>query len=312
MKLVTFTAADAEGDRLGLLDGEAIVDLNASAANLGRAFPATMLALIASGDGERQVADLLAAAGEGAVRVALAEARLRPPIPRPGKIIGVGLNYVEHVDESARTLDTDKELPERPVLFDKPATAVVGPEGAVIHDARLTAQLDWEVELAVVIGRTARGVPAAEALSYVFGYSIINDISARDQRRSGQWFFSKGQDSYAPFGPILVAASGLPEPQDTRLRLRVNGETRQDSSTRHMLFKIPDLIADISSGMTLEPGDVIATGSPSGVGAGMVPQQFLWPGDTVEAEIDGIGLLRNFVVAAEDMAELSVAEAACG
>ncbi|MBS1893981.1 MAG: fumarylacetoacetate hydrolase family protein [Actinobacteria bacterium] len=296
MKLVTFTTADVKGDRIGLLEGEEIVDLTTSAAMLSLPFPATMLELIAAGDGERQVAEVVDAAGDSVAWLALAEATLRPPIPRPGKIIGVGLNYVEHVDESSRTLDTAKELPERPVLFDKPATAVVATEGEILHDGRLTAQLDWEVELAVVIGRTARRVAAADALDHVFGYSIINDISARDQRRSGQWFFSKGQDTYAPFGPVLVTAAELGDPQDVNLRLRVNGQTKQDSNTRHMLFKVRQLIEDISSGVTLEPGDVIATGSPAGVGAGMVPQQFLQPGDTVEAEIDGIGVLRNFVV----------------
>lgn len=309
MKLVTFTTADVKGDRIGLLEGEEIVDLTTSAGMLNLPFPATMLELIAAGDGERQVAEIVDAAGDSVVWLALAEATLRPPIPRPGKIIGVGLNYVEHVDESSRTLDTAKELPERPVLFDKPATAVVATEGEILHDGRLTAQLDWEVELAVVIGRTARRVAAADALEYVFGYSIINDISARDQRRSGQWFFSKGQDTYAPFGPVLVTAAELGDPQDVNLRLRVNGQTKQDSNTRHMLFKIRQLIEDISSGVTLEPGDVIATGSPAGVGAGMVPQQFLQPGDTVEAEIDGIGVLRNFVVDATSEAATASSEA---
>lgn len=296
MKLLTFTAADAGGDRIGLLEGEEIVDLTTSASKLDMPFPASMLALIATGEGEAKVAELIEAAAGSTDRLSLAEATLRPPIPRPGKIVGVGLNYVEHVDESSRTLDTDKDLPERPVLFDKPATAVVATEGEILHDGRLTAQLDWEVELAVVIGRAARRVAAADALGHVFGYSIVNDISARDQRRSGQWFFSKGQDTYAPFGPLIVTASEFGDPQDVGLRLRVNGETRQDSNTRHMLFKVGELIADISSGMTLEPGDVIATGSPAGVGAGMTPPRFLQPGDTVEAEIDGIGVLRNLVV----------------
>jgi 2-keto-4-pentenoate hydratase/2-oxohepta-3-ene-1,7-dioic acid hydratase in catechol pathway len=309
LKLLTFTALGAAGDRLGLLEGEEILDLTTTAVALGRPFPSSLKALIADGDAEAQVTALRDAAGDLAARLALSEATLRPPIPRPGKLIGIGLNYVEHVDESSRTLDTDKDLPERPVLFDKPATAVVATEGEILHDARLTAQLDWEVELAVVIGRTARGVAAADALDHVFGYSIVNDISARDQRRSGQWFFSKGQDTYAPFGPLLVTAAELGDPHDVALRLRVNGETRQESNTRHMLFKIPELIADISSGMTLEPGDVIATGSPAGVGAGMVPQQFLQPGDTVEAEIDGIGLLRNFVVDAADRSPAAAGEA---
>jgi 2-keto-4-pentenoate hydratase/2-oxohepta-3-ene-1,7-dioic acid hydratase in catechol pathway len=213
---------------------------------------------------------------------------------RPGKIIGVGLNYTEHVAESARALDTSHELPQRPVLFSKPATAVIGPGEPVLHDASLTSQLDWECELAVVIGRTARKVSAEDALDFVFGYSIVNDISARDQRRSGQWFYSKGQDSYAPFGPAV--RTDVPDPHDLDLSLRVNGEVKQQSNTRYMLFSVPELIADITAGMTLEPGDVIATGSPAGVGASFTPQQFLWPGDVVEATVEGIGTLRNPVV----------------
>ncbi|MBB5895136.1 fumarylacetoacetate hydrolase family protein [Kutzneria kofuensis] len=225
----------------------------------------------------------------------LSEVTLHAPL-RPGKIVGIGLNYTEHVAESARTLDTDKELPQRPVLFGKPATAVVGPDEPIQHDGNLTQQLDWECELAVVIGRTARRVRAEDALSYVFGYSIMNDISARDQRRSGQWFFSKGQDSYAPFGPAIRTADEIPDPHDLDLSLRVNGEVKQKSNTRYMLFRVPELIADISSGMTLEPGDVISTGSPAGVGASFTPQQFLRPGDVVEASIQNIGTLRNPVV----------------
>lgn len=212
---------------------------------------------------------------------------------RPGKIVGVGLNYVEHVEESSRSLDTARELPDRPVLFGKPATAVVGPGEPILHNAALTSQLDWECELAVIIGRRAWQVTEEEAMSYVAGFSIVNDISARDQRRSGQWFFSKGQDSYAPLGPCVVTADEIADPHNLDLSLTVNGEIRQKSNTRHMLFRIPRLIADITSGMTLEPGDVIATGSPSGVGAGMTPPQFLRPGDLVEATIAGIGTLAN-------------------
>jgi 2-keto-4-pentenoate hydratase/2-oxohepta-3-ene-1,7-dioic acid hydratase in catechol pathway len=232
---------------------------------------------------------------ETGVRHPLGAVRLHAPL-RPGKIVGIGLNYTEHVAESARTLDTDKELPQRPVLFGKPATAVVGPDEPIRHNGDLTQQLDWECELAVIIGRTARRVRPEDALDHVFGYSIMNDISARDQRRSGQWFFSKGQDSYAPFGPAARTADELTDPHDLDLSLRVNGEVKQKSNTRYMLFRIPELIADISSGMTLEPGDVISTGSPAGVGASFTPQQFLRPGDVVEATVQHIGTLRNPVI----------------
>lgn len=216
---------------------------------------------------------------------------------RPGKLIGVGLNYVEHVEESSRSLDTDKNLPTRPVLFSTPGTAVIGPDEPILHNSELTEQLDWECELAVIIGDIAKSVTEDDAMNHVFGYSIVNDISARDQRRSGQWFFSKGQDSYKPFGPMVVTADELGDPHTLQLSLTVNGEQRQNGNSRHMLFKIPQLIADITSGVTLEPGDIIATGSPQGVGAAMTPPTYLTPGDVVAATIEKIGTLANPVKA---------------
>lgn len=293
MKLLTFASSD--GPRLGALrDAEHVVDVVATARSRGGDAPRTLLEVITAGDEAlAQIADLLKG---DAVTLPITDLTWLPPIPRPGKLIGVGLNYTEHVAESARTLDTAKELPDRPVLFDKPSTAVVGHEGEIRHDGRLTSQLDWECELAVVIGKHARRVAPEDAYDHVFGYSIVNDISARDQRRGGQWFFSKGQDTYAPFGPVVVPARDIGDPMDLDVRLTVNGDEKQNANTRFMLFRIPQLIADISSGMTLEPGDVIATGSPSGVGAGFDPPQFLAPGDVVEASIAGIGTLRNRVV----------------
>jgi 2-keto-4-pentenoate hydratase/2-oxohepta-3-ene-1,7-dioic acid hydratase in catechol pathway len=277
MLLVTFSVADA-APRLGVLAEHSVLPVEG---------PTDMLSFIEA------VPDL--ASVRCGAPIPLEAVRLRAPF-RPGKIIGVGLNYVEHVEESHRSLDTAKELPDRPVLFSKPATAVVGPGEPILHNGDLTQQLDWECELAVVIGRTARRVPRERALSYVFGYSVMNDISARDQRRGGQWFFSKGQDSYAPFGPAVRTADELPDPQSLSLGLKVNGEVKQKGSTAHMLFSVATLIADITSGMTLEPGDVISTGSPQGVGAALNPPQFLQPGDIVEATVEGIGTLRNPVV----------------
>ncbi|MFB7471377.1 fumarylacetoacetate hydrolase family protein [Kitasatospora sp. NPDC056184] len=298
MRLLTFRTPGTDDPRLGaLLDGDRVADLSALAAAAGADLPGDLLGLIRAGDRALATARALAdaAAGEAASLPALTEVTLSAPL-RPGKIVGVGLNYVEHVAESHRTLDTERELPDRPVLFSKPSTAVTGPGQPIRHNADLTEQLDWECELAVVIGAPAFRVAEADAWRHVFGYSIVNDISARDQRRSGQWFFSKGQDTFAPFGPVVVTADEIPDPQRLDLSLRVNGELRQRSNTRHMLFGIARLIADISSGVTLEPGDVIATGSPSGVGAGMVPPQFLQPGDLVEATVEGIGTLANPVV----------------
>lgn len=300
MRLLTFTTtADDSVERLGVEADGLVVDLAALADRAGVHLPHDLLSFIQAGPAARDTARRLleadpAGRSAGAVH-RLDEVTLRAP-HRPGKIIGVGLNYVAHVEESSRSLDTDKERPPRPVLFSKPATAVTGPGQPILHNAGLTTQLDWECELAVVIGRTAFRVSEEEAYDHVFGYGIVNDISARDQRRSGQWFFSKGQDSYAPFGPVVVTADEITDPMALDLSLRVNGVTKQQSNTRHMLFPIARLIADISSGMTLEPGDVIATGSPSGVGAGMVPPEFLVPGDTVEATVELIGTLTNPVV----------------
>jgi 2-keto-4-pentenoate hydratase/2-oxohepta-3-ene-1,7-dioic acid hydratase in catechol pathway len=298
MRLITFSHRNS-APRLGARIDDLVVDLGALAAQAGVDLPPDLLSLIQAGQPALAAAQALLD-GDPATRPAgsvhpLAEVTLQAPL-RPGKIVGVGLNYVEHVEESSRSLDTAKELPDRPVLFGKPATAVTGPGQPILHNADLTKQLDWECELAVVIGRTASRVSEEDAWDHIFGYSIMNDISARDQRRSGQWFFSKGQDSYAPFGPAVVTADEIPDPLSLDVSLRVNGVVMQDSNTRHMLFSIPRLIADISSGMTLEPGDVISTGSPSGVGAGMVPPQFLNPGDLVEATIEAIGTLTNPVV----------------
>ncbi|WP_327733807.1 fumarylacetoacetate hydrolase family protein [Streptomyces nojiriensis] len=298
MRLVSYTLDDASV-RLGAQVDDLVVDLATLARRAGVQLPPDLLSLIRAGAAAQEAARGLLAAGPAAwpaEAVHRIEAvSLRAPL-RPGKIIGVGLNYIEHVEESSRSLDTDKDLPPRPVLFGKPATAVTGPGQPILHNADLTTQLDWECELAVVIGRPAFRVSEDDAYDHIFGFSIVNDISARDQRRSGQWFFSKGQDSYAPFGPVVVTRDAIPDPMALDLSLRVNGVTKQKSNTRHMLFPIARLIADISSGMTLEPGDVIATGSPSGVGAGMVPPEFLHPGDTVEATVEGIGTLTNPVV----------------
>jgi 2-keto-4-pentenoate hydratase/2-oxohepta-3-ene-1,7-dioic acid hydratase in catechol pathway len=292
MLLITFSTNDGPR-RLGVQDGETVVDVAALAAHTGATVPADMLSLIY--EGTAGIASLLDSPVVQRFSRPVSDVTRHAPF-RPGKIIGVGLNYTEHVAESARTLDTDKELPQRPVLFSKPATAVVGPGEPILHNANLTNQLDWECEVAVIIGRTAKKVTAEEALDYVFGYSIVNDISARDQRRGGQWFFSKGQDSYAPFGPAVRTADDLTNPHDLDLSLRVNGEVKQKSNSRYMLFKIPELIADITSGLTLEAGDVIATGSPAGVGASFTPQQFLVPGDVVECTVESIGTLSNPVI----------------
>lgn len=302
MRLVTYRPRiDAEA-RLGALVDGLVVDLAKLGAVHGIAIPSTMLPFIDLGPVAVKVATALIdkVAGDWPIDAAvpLANVKLLAPIPRPRKnIFGIGLNYLEHVAESASALDTSPELPKKPVIFSKPPTSVIGPDEPILHNAKITQQLDWEVELAAIIGSTAKGVARADALTHVFGYSVLIDMSARDNRRAGQWIYSKGQDSFAPMGPCIVTADEIPDPQTLDLWLTVNAVEKQRSNTSHMLFKVDELIADISMGITLEPGDIIATGTPAGVGAGMNPQEWLWPGDVIECAVEGIGRLRNPVVA---------------
>jgi 2-keto-4-pentenoate hydratase/2-oxohepta-3-ene-1,7-dioic acid hydratase in catechol pathway len=302
MRLVTYRANVEAAARLGAVVDDMVVDVERIGAAAGVALPASMLDLIDLGPPattalKKILSDKASQWPVGAV-LPLANVKLLAPIPRPRKnIFGIGLNYVEHVAESSRALDTAKELPKQPVIFSKPPTSVIGPDDAIEHNKAITQQLDWEVELAVVMGRTARRVSEAQALDFIFGYSVMIDVSARDNRRAGQWIYSKGQDTYAPFGPCIVTSDEIGDPHGLDLWLTVNGVEKQRSNTRHMLFKVPLLIADISAAITLEPGDIIATGTPDGVGAGRTPQEWLWPGDVVEAEVAGIGRLRHPVVA---------------
>ncbi|MEN2976381.1 fumarylacetoacetate hydrolase family protein (plasmid) [Tistrella bauzanensis] len=300
MKLVTYDRDGAA--RLGAVAADQIVDLAMLADAAGETLPCAMIDLIALGEDGLASARRLMAAHDGNWPAGTARpiegARLLAPIPRlPKGVIGVGLNYAEHVEESSRTMDTARERPSHPVIFFKPPTAVVGHEAPILHNAAQTRQMDWESELGVVIGRTCRNVGTDAAMGMVFGYTCVNDISARDLRHGGQWCFAKGQDSFAPMGPCIVTADEIPDPHTLRIGLRVNGVTKQDGNTGQMIFRVPDLIAHLSSGITLEPGDVIATGSPSGVGISFTPPQFLQPGDVVEVEVEGIGVLRNPVVA---------------
>ena len=302
MRLATYRSSVVDAARLGALQGDEIVDVQRFAALHGVALPACMLSLIDLGPSAWRALRQLLDAAEGnwpaGCSVPVTNVQLLAPIPRPRKnIFGIGLNYVEHVAESSQSLDTSSDLPKQPVIFSKPPTTVVGPGDPIRHDARITRQLDWEVELAVVIGRRASGVSVEGALRHVFGYSVMIDISARDCRRAGQWIYSKGQDSYGPFGPCIVTADEIPDPQCLDLWLTVNGVMKQKSNTRHMLFKVDQLVADISAGITLEPGDIIATGTPAGVGAGRTPQEWLVPGDVVVACVEGIGQIRHPVVA---------------
>lgn len=301
MRLVTYRPRVDAAGRLGAIVGDFVVDLERLAAARGAVLPATMLEFIDLGPVAVRAASALIEAGEWPVGTAvpLANVKLLAPIPRPRKnIFGIGLNYIDHVAESAAALDTSADLPRQPVIFSKPPTTVCGPGDPILHDTSITQQLDWEVELAAIIGTTAKRVAREDALAHVFGYTVLIDMSARDCRRAGQWIYSKGQDTYAPMGPCIVTADEIPDPQTLELWLTVNGVEKQRNNTSHMLFKVDELIADISKGITLEPGDIIATGTPEGVGAGRTPQEWLWPGDTVECGVEKIGTLRNPVVAA--------------
>jgi 2-keto-4-pentenoate hydratase/2-oxohepta-3-ene-1,7-dioic acid hydratase in catechol pathway len=299
MRLVTYDSRGAP--RLGAVIDDAVVDLLELAAAAGETLPADMLSFIeASPEALEKAKRLLASHGSSfASRTPLASAKLLAPLQRtPKGVIGIGLNYAEHVAESSRTMETQKELPTHPVIFIKPSTSIIGPGDAIVHNPAITQMLDWEAELGAVIGRRCRNAGEDEAMAYVFGYTCVNDVSARDCRHGGQWTFAKGQDTFAPMGPWIVTADEIADPHDLRIGLTLNGVQKQDSNTRYMIFKIPRLIAHLSSAMTLEPGDVIATGTPEGVGISFRPPQFMKAGDEVEISIEGVGRLRNPVAAA--------------
>jgi len=226
----------------------------------------------------------------------VAEVRLLAPLTPPKNVMCIGRNYADHAAEIARARQTDEKLPEFPVVFTKAHTAICGPDDVVRLDPAISAQYDYEAELAVVVGRRCRDVAEADALDVVFGYTCMNDVTARDvQKAHQQWFKGKSLDGTCPLGPWIVDAGEIPDPQALRIEMRVNGERRQSASTGKMIFSVSRLIATLSRGMTLEPGDVIATGTPEGVGIGMDPPRFLADGDELEVEIERIGVLRNAI-----------------
>jgi len=299
MKLLTYKTKNTE-PRLGFLHNNLIIDMEDFGEISNFPLPIDMLDLIDLGfEIIEEITEMIKETREidfEQIGYSFDEVEILAPIQRPRKnIIGIGLNYTEHVAESARTLDTTGKLPQKPIIFSKPPTAVTGPNTEILLNPKLTQQLDWEVELAVVIGEFGKYVPKENALDYVFGYTVINDISARDCRREGQWIVSKGQDTFAPMGPYLVTKDEIPNPHNLNLTLKVNGVEKQNSNTKFMLFNINDLIEDLSTVFTLEPGDIIATGTPAGVGAGRNPQEGMWEGDVVEATVEGIGTIVNTV-----------------
>ena len=311
MRLVTYRRG-ASKPKLGARVGEVVYDLHALAGDLARergamrrgrgGFPRTMLELIQGGPEALTAAREALAHGEALVRshgvdglvtrklgVPVAKARLEAPIPRPARnVFCLGRNYKEHATERGA------EAPPHPVYFTKVPESVLAPGGKVVHH-EATKELDYEVELTAIIGAAGRDIPRARALSHVFGYTIINDVTARDlQKRHGQWFKGKTLDTFCPMGPEIVTADEIPDPQALAITLRVNGETRQSSHTSKMIFPVDECIAVLSEGFTIRPGDVIATGTPEGVGA--ATGKFLKSGDRMQAEVEKIGVLENRVV----------------
>lgn len=299
MKLLTYKTQDTE-PRLGFIHNNQVIDMEDFGEISNFPLPDNLLDLIDMGfELVEELNDMIAETEQSffdEIAYEMDEVTFLAPIPKPRKnIIGIGLNYTEHVAESARTLDTTGKLPQKPIIFSKPPTTVTATNTEIIKNTKLTEQLDWEVELAVVIGKKGKYVPKADAMDYVFGYTVINDISARDCRREGQWIVSKGQDTFAPMGPILVTKDEIENPHNLNLSLKVNGVEKQNSNTKFLLFNINDLIEDLSIVFTLEPGDIIATGTPAGVGAGRNPQEWLYDGDIVEATVEGIGTIVNTI-----------------
>ncbi|CAN5767104.1 hypothetical protein BH24CHL5_BH24CHL5_13580 [soil metagenome] len=298
MNLATFRRQADDEPRLGVVLGSSLIEVSA----LGAGLPASMAGLLA--DWPAGLAALHAALGSAGASaagraVALDEIEFLAPVPRPGKIVAAGVNYRSHGDEQA------KAPPDHPVLFAKLPTSVIGQGAEIRWSPELTQAVDFEAELAVVIGRRCRRVGEAQALDHVAGYTCLNDVSARDLQYSDKQFVrGKSLDTFCPMGPWLVPAGDVPDPQALRVRCLVNGVVMQDASTAEMVFSVAQLISFCSQAFTLEPGDVIATGTPAGVGWFREPKQMLKNGDEVVVEIEGIGRLANVCREERDSADL--------
>jgi len=299
MRLLTFRPRRGGTPRVGVLLGDSqVIDVGDAARRARQPLPfdaADMLSLIGSGKAGLAALRKLVRGYSGKPSP-LTAVRLMAPIPRPRKnVFCVGWNYLEHFEEGARARPQVQEMPAHPAFFTKAATTVNGPLDPIPLHPGVTARLDWEVELGVIIGRGGRDIAEADALKHVFGYTVINDVSAREvQRQHGQqWFKGKSLDGTCPMGPWIITADELPDPQALRLTCRLNGVVKQDSNTRFMYFRIPRIIAELSAGLTLEAGDIISTGTPAGVGHARTPPEFMKAGDVLETEVEGVGLLRN-------------------
>jgi 2-keto-4-pentenoate hydratase/2-oxohepta-3-ene-1,7-dioic acid hydratase in catechol pathway len=297
LRLVTFSPAAAEAPRLGAVTAQGrVIDLGATARESGMrlAFdPTSMVSLIAAGPDA--IAQARRCAASGRAHASLDRVRLLAPIPVPARnVYAVGWNYLEHFGESLTAKKAT--LPKHPVFFTKGTHTINGPFDPIPFDPSVSVKIDWEGELAVIIGKRGYNIAEADAMQYVFGYAVINDTTARDIQvdHGGQWFKGKSLDGHGPIGPWLIPASDI-DYTDLTLTTRVNGVVKQQINTSQMYFKVPRLIAELSLGLTLEPGDIIATGTPSGIGAARNPPEFLKPGDVMETEIDRIGVIRNVI-----------------
>ena len=290
MRLVTFRADDGTA-RLGAVVGNQVVDLAVAS---GGALPSEMVPYIQAGSGAlARAREILQGRPAG---VPLSSVTLLAPIPRPGRnVFCLGLNYRAHAAEGAQVFGQTMKEPEHPIFFTKPPSAVIGPDAAIEVNTDVTQEVDWEVEFTVVIGTGGRDIAKDAVMGHVFGYTIANDVSARDLqfRHGGQWFKGKGLDTFCPIGPWIVTADEIADPATLEVSLRVNGVEKQRSNTSKLIFDIPTTIASLSAGLTLEPGDLILTGTPEGVGFARTPPEFLQDGDVVECEVEQIGLLRN-------------------
>ena len=310
MKLASFSTTAIPKVRIGIVQDNEIIDVDLAARALNIIPHEQMLDLLEHyGQGMQELNAILDKVGNrrfsevktfteiGAVHK-LSDIQLAAPIPRPRKnLMCLGWNYADHAKETALIRGQDTKAPEYPVIFTKAPTTVNSPYGNIIIDPQVSVEIDWEAELAVIIGNGGKNISEEDAMSHVFGYSVLNDVTARDlQSRHKQFFKGKSIDGYCPMGPWIVTADEIKDPQQLEVILRVNGTIKQEGNTSMMVFPIRTIIAILSLGMTLEPGDIIATGTPSGVGFARNPPEFLKAGDVMETEVEGIGILRNVVV----------------
>ncbi len=280
MRYVSFSDASGE-PRPGVIEGDSIRPFAADVPSLGAFVQMTP-------------ANRKAALGKLGAAIPAAGVKLHAPLHPHKNVFCVGRNYLAHAEEGAKALGQTLSLPDVPTFFTKAPTAIADPEQALELSAKLSPQYDWEAELAVIIGEKCRDVSEADALSKVFGYSCLNDVTARDLQRSHQqWFKGKSLDNTCPIGPWIVDAADIGDPQNLEIMLRVNGVEKQHSNTSKMIFNVRQVIASLSAGLTLEAGDIIASGTPEGVGFARTPPEFLKNGDVMEVEVEKIGILRN-------------------